>query len=72
MFRRVDVLGQQQEGRRAEPVADAVAAQPHDRLVREVEQGERGVFAPDHIGAYCDDAIDFLRRRLGLGAVSPA
>ena len=25
-----------------------------------------GVFTPDHIGAYCDDAIDFLRRRVGL------
>jgi hypothetical protein len=23
-----------------------------------------GVFAPDHIGAYCDDAIDILRRRV--------
>ena len=26
-----------------------------------------GVFSPDYLGVYADDAIDFLRRRVGLG-----
>lgn len=54
------------------PAAPLVAAERTPGAeVRRYPSHHFAVFSPEFLGAYCDDAIDFLRRRVGL-AVPPA
>lgn len=57
-------LGEDDRGPGAGAAVKAAQRTPDAELVS-YPSHHFAVFTPEHLGAYCDDAIDFLHRRVG-------